>query len=392
MKITIRNIAGSKKIDFDAKDKINLIQGHNGNGKSWSLRAIEAAFSGSFNGFLKKDYHLLLSHSEKLGACSVKTKDGEASIAIPSGAYNLEGIMPSVLNFDKVLTALSALNVVQDESKLKELRGEYTACGGGRYGKDKAPKQEATHTDQDVLIAERVVESFKFNLRLNDMLIKLKKGSNYKEIESQLDSVSRDYICPKCQSSLVVNRSGLMFAHGNRYNYEEHERLSSELNKEKTKVWAHKLLSMPTTEYDLNEAISQLEEIKRDVLNGKLYEIHKQIQAEEERLSSERTKPDPITVSLQNIGTASYEDGIIRLNGIPYNMLSLSEQWRARLLLATRFADVILVDALDIINPQERLDILKGLEHTENRYIITCTLKEKVDVYNSIWIEKGEVK
>lgn len=97
--IEAKNFAGCVDLKVELENKVLLIHGFNSNGKSFSLSAIRSALIGKYEGILRKNYGLLVSHGNKNGFSSVSTDIGEYRFSLPSGVNHSPIDFPEYIKF-----------------------------------------------------------------------------------------------------------------------------------------------------------------------------------------------------------------------------------------------------------------------------------------------------
>ena len=100
-RIAIRNILGARSVDIRPAAPVLLVAGCNGAGKSSAQEAVRMAFTGeTVRVSLKKEYGALVTEGEKAGLAMIEFDGGRASVALPSGAHEVEGgPLPAALPF-----------------------------------------------------------------------------------------------------------------------------------------------------------------------------------------------------------------------------------------------------------------------------------------------------
>ena len=419
-KLQIKNFLGISEVEITPDNKLNVIVGKNGQGKTSILKAIEFAFKGKID----KGADIINSDASKaeiyIDLDKFSVSRTKANNVNDLKVQNQEGFtMPDPQKFLNELVGDFSFNPIEFTFLNEKDKTEYLL----KILDIKLTKEqieEATHlpidmeTDAEGLaLLDEAVEYYYEERKLKNREIKNKEGA-LREFDchnQDVDQISLRKFDPDKLAEKRVEHSNTQVEYANaRNNNEKVEDLSAEI------VYMAKELETAKEKYskmkvlDLKKIKEKGEKLAKEVETMEIFEKdfadfknYQKIEFEKNQMTDEAKDLDDAVKTLQKdlksdimsraempVKNLTYDDGKFLVNGKPIANLSESEKLNVSMAIAKRLNDkfkIICIDGSEKLDDESFNKLKKEVKKGDFQFFITNVHSE-----GNITMKDGKVK
>jgi len=419
-KLQIKNFLGISEVEITPDNKLNVITGKNGQGKTSILKAIEFAFKGKIG----KDIEVINSESNK------------AEIYIDLDKISISRVKTD--RFNKVKVENEEGFEIRDPQKyLNEIIGdfsfnpiEFTFLNEKEKTEyllkildiklTKKQIEEATHLPIEIdteaeglALLDEATTYYYEERRLKNREIKNKEGAlkEFACYNKEVDQIALRKFDPEKlrKKRIEYHDTRVEYEHA-KNEIERKEKIANEIKELKIKLSQKEKEYNEIKEADLNEItergkkikaeVDALESVEKEYTEFKEYQ---KIEVAKQHLEDEAKELDEAVKLLQKdfrkdimsraempVDNLSYEDGKFLVNGKPINNLSESEKLKVSMEIAKRLNNkfkIICIDGAEKLDDESFNKLKAEVKKGDYQFFIT-----NVHSDNGIRMEKGRVK
>jgi len=419
-KLQIKNFLGISEVEI-SPDKINIITGRNGQGKTSILKAIEMAFKGKIGKDIQivhtgaNKAEILVDLEKYLIKRTITNRYNELKVENEDGLrINKPQDFLNRIIGDFSFNPVEFINLTEKEQTeylLKILDVKLTK----KDLEEKIQMEIDLETDKEGLeLIEEAEKYFYDERRIKNREIKEKEGA-LKNLDKNFDVIALEKFSEKelLKKREEYHEARIEYAHA-KNELERKEMIAKQIKEleEKLKQLKKEYKSITAEKTDLEKIvergrkianeIKRMEEVEKDYVQFKEY---KKILATKEHLEDEAKNIDKVVKLLQKeikqellsqakmpVKGLNFEDGRFLINGRPLTNLSESEKLKVSIEIAkalNKKFKVICIDGAEKLDKESFEELKKEVKKGNYQFFITHTYYNNKDC---IIMKKGKIK